>query len=158
MLARQDPSCAKFAKRIEAMVFLATPHGGSDLAATLNNILRTSAAHSPRVYLSNLKRSSEMLALLNDSFRHYAQDLILYSFYESQQTNLHIRSELIVPRDSAVMGYPGERSAVLNADHRHVCKFESPSDPNYITVRDTFQFIIDSIMRRCNLRPNSIVY
>jgi hypothetical protein len=140
------------------MEFLATPHGGSDLAVTLNNILRTSAPHSPRVYVFNLKRSSEMLALLNDSFRHYAQDLILYSFYESQQTNLHIRSELIVPRDSAVMGYPGERSAVLNADHRHVCKFESPSDPNYITVRDTFQSIIDSIMRRCNLRPNSILY
>lgn len=135
------------------MVFLATPHRGSDLATILNNILRASAAHSSRAYIANLDRSSEMLALLNDSFRHYAQNLTLYSFYESQQTNLRVRSEIIVPQDSAVLGYPGERSAVLNADHRHVCKFESRTDPNYIAVRDALQLINDSITRRRNLRP-----
>ncbi|KAH0543071.1 hypothetical protein FGG08_002584 [Glutinoglossum americanum] len=148
VLARQDPSCAEFAKRIEAMVFLATPHRGSDLAAVLNNILRASAAHNFRAYVANLDRTSEVLALLNDSFRHYAQDLTLYSFYESQQTNLRVFSELIVPRDSAIMGYPGERFAVLNADHRHVCKFETPSDPNYVAIRDVLQSINDSIVRR----------
>ncbi|PGH12527.1 hypothetical protein AJ80_06688 [Polytolypa hystricis UAMH7299] len=148
ILARQDPSCADLAKRIEAMVFIATPHRGSNLASILNSILRASTSHDSRAYITNLERSSEMLALLNESFRHYAQDLILYSFYESQQTNLRIRSEIIVPRDSAIMGYPGERSAVLNADHRHVCKFESPSDPNYIVLRNALESISGSIMRQ----------
>jgi len=136
------------------MVFLATPHRGSDHAAVLNNILRASVAHNFRAYIANLDRTSEMLALLNDSFRHYAQDLSLYSFYESRETNLLVLPAIIVPQDSAVMGYPGEHSAALIADHRHVCKFETPSDPNYITIRDALQTINDSIMRRCNLRPN----
>src|SRR5579862_3547808 len=104
------------------MVFLATPHRGSDHAAVLNNILRASVAHNFRAYIANLDRTSEMLALLNDSFRHYAQDLSLYSFYESRETNLLVLPAIIVPQDSAVMGYPGEHSAALIADHRHVCK------------------------------------
>jgi hypothetical protein len=148
VFARQDPSCAELAKRMEAMVFLATPHRGSDLAGTLNSILRASVAHHSRAYISNIERQSEMLAMLNDTFRHYAPDLTLYSFYESQPTNLRVRSEIIVPRDSAIMGYSDERNAVLNADHRHVCKFQSPSDPNYIAIRDALQNITDAIMRR----------
>jgi hypothetical protein len=133
------------------MVFLATPHRGSDLARTLNNILHASIVHHSRSYILNLDRQNELLALLNDAFRHYAPDLMLYSFYESQLTNLRIRSDIIVPRDSAIMGYPEERCAVLTADHRHVCKFESPSNPNYIAVKDALQAITNSITRRRKL-------
>lgn len=131
------------------MIFLATPHRGSDHARTLNRILRTSATHSTRPYISNLDRQNELLSLLNDSFRHYASDVSLYSFYESRATNLHIHSEIIVTKDSAVMGYHHERHAVLDADHRNVCKFTSPSDPNYITVREVLQSMTESISRRC---------
>ncbi|CAO2651325.1 Nn.00g096220.m01.CDS01 [Neocucurbitaria sp. VM-36] len=148
ILARLDPSCAALAKRMEAMVFLGTPHRGSDLASTLNSILRTSAAHNARGYVQNLDPPSEMLAILNDTFRHYAHDLVLYSFWESQQTNLRVRSEVIVSRESAILGYPNEHSAMLNADHRHVCKYESPSDSNYIVVRDALQTIVGSISKR----------
>lgn len=155
MLARLDPSCSDLVKRIEAMVFLATPHRGSDLAATLNSILRASVAHNSRAYISDLDRPSEMLAMLNDSFRHCAHDLTLYSFYESQETNLRIRSELIVPRESAVMGLPGERATLLNADHRHVCKFEAPSDSSYLAIRNALQTINDAIMKRCKVTSDS---
>jgi hypothetical protein len=144
------------AKRMVAIVFLATPHRGSDLAKTLNNTLRASAAHHPRTYISNLDHQNELLALLNDSFRHYAPDVTLYSFYESRETNLRVRSELIVSRDSAIMGYPHERNAVLDADHRHVCKYDSPSDPNYIAVRDALQSITDNILRTRKLSQISI--
>jgi len=130
------------------MIFLATPHRGSDLAQVLNNVLRASAAHSSRAYISNLERSSEFLTMVNDTFRHYIQDLTIYSFYETQHTNLGVRSVMIVHRDSAILGYPGERVALLNANHRGVCKFESPSDSNYITVRDAFQAINEVIMKR----------
>ena len=131
------------------MVFLATPHKGSDLASALNNILRLSASHSPRAYISNLDRTSELLALLNDSFRHYIPDLILFSFYESQQTSLGIRSAIIVQKDSAILECPGERIALLNANHRGICKYNSPTDDNYITVRNVLQEINERCLERC---------
>jgi hypothetical protein len=133
------------------MIFLATPHRGSDLAQVLNNVLRASAAHSSRAYISNLERSSEFLAMMNGTFRHYIQDLTIYSFYETQHINLGVRSVMIVPRDSAILGYPGERVDLLNADHRGVCKFESPSDSNYIVVRNAFNTINEAIMKRRKL-------
>lgn len=149
MLARQDPTCADLINRFQAMVFLATPHKGSDLAPLLNRILRMSTIHNPRAYISNLEQSSELLALLNDSFRHCISKLILFSFYETQPMSLGIRSAMIVQRESAVLGYPAERVALLNANHRGVCKFESPDDSNYITVRDAFETINQAIIERC---------
>lgn len=150
MLTQQDPACANLIKRFQAMVFLATPHKGSDLASLLNKILRISTSHHPRAYISNLEQSSELLALLNDSFRNCISELILFSFYETQPMSLGIRSAMIVQRESAVLGYPGERVALLNANHRGVCKFESPDDSNYITVLDAFQTINQAIIERCS--------
>ncbi len=148
VLARQDPSLVELAKRMEAMVFLATPHKGSDLAQTLNNILRVSIALPTRSYISNLSHQNELLSLLNDSFRHYAADVSIYSFYESRPTTLPVHSKVIVEKASAVLGYPKERQAMLDANHRQVCKFESPSDPNYIAVRGALQSVTGTILRR----------
>ena len=134
------------------MLFLSTPHRGSNLAQTLNSILRASAAHSTRSYISNLSQQNELLSLLNNAFRHVASDVSLYSFYESRATDLHVRSELIVTKDSAVMGYHNERHAMLDADHRNVCKFESPSDPNYITVLQALRSMTESILERRKCR------
>lgn len=148
VLARQDPSCAELAKRMESMMFLSTPHRGSNLAQTLNNILRASTSHTTRAYISNLSAQNELLALLNDSFRHYASDVSIYSFYESRATDLYVRSEVIVTKESAVMGYHHERHAMLDADHRHVCKFESPSNPNYISVLQAIRSMTEMIIQR----------
>ncbi|KAH4029376.1 hypothetical protein HBI55_120990 [Parastagonospora nodorum] len=130
------------------MYFLATPHRGSDLARTLNSILRTTATYTTRAYISNLSGQNELLALLDDSFRHYALDISLYSFYESRPTEFHVHSEVIVPKASAVIGYPHERYAMLDADHRHVCKFESPSDPNYGAVLHALRTNVDGIVSK----------
>lgn len=153
VLARQDPSCSDLAKRVEAMYFLGTPHRGSNLAQTLNGILRASGTIAPRSYISNLSQQNELLSSLNDSFQRYAPDVSLYSFWESQATDLYIRSEMIVTKDSAILGYSHERHAMLDADHRNICKFEAPSDPNYIAIRGALRSIIDDISerRKCDI-------
>ncbi|OTA67679.1 hypothetical protein K449DRAFT_388472 [Hypoxylon sp. EC38] len=149
LLARQDPSCHELASRIYGMVFLATPHRGSDLASTLNNVLRISVAHGPRAYVSSLERSSDALNRINDAFRHYQNDLRLYSFFETQETSVGPGiSSLIVRKESATLGYLGEQVALLNANHRGVCKFQDPSDSNYLTLLDCFSMINASIMKR----------
>jgi hypothetical protein len=43
---------------------------------------------------------------------------------------------MVLEKDSSVLGYPGEVSKPLDADHHTVCKFDGTNDPNYITVRN----------------------
>ena len=62
---------------------------------------------------------------------------------------------MILEKDSSILGYPGETSKALNADHHNVCKYDSPRDPNYITVRNALQFFISKILSTSvsNKRP-----
>ena len=52
---------------------------------------------------------------------------------------------LIVEKGSAILGLPGERVQQLNADHRHACKFDDPSDSNYRALLNAFGAAISSI-------------
>jgi hypothetical protein len=136
------------------MVFLATPHRGSDLATSLNNLLRSSVSHSPQEYINDIKRNSDTLMMINDAFRHVAKHLELWSFFETVETSIGLHKTFIVKRDSAVLGYPGEHVGGLKADHRGVCKFDKPSNPNYIILRNCFSTIIDGITKKGMLNPN----
>jgi hypothetical protein len=151
LLAQRDPNCQEVADRFDTIVFLATPHRGSDLAQSLNNLLRSSIAHSPKHYIANLERNSEALQVINDSFRHVANNLELWSFYETLETAIGPRGALIVKRDSAVLGYPGEHVEMINANHRGVCKYQQPSDPNYLKIRNCFATIVDRISKKRKL-------
>jgi hypothetical protein len=44
-------------------------------------------------------------------------------------------------------GYPDERIQALNSDHRNICKFESPKDTNYRTLRNRLASTVDEIER-----------
>jgi len=53
---------------------------------------------------------------------------------------------MILEKDSSVLGYPGEISKALDADHHGVCKFESPRDPNYVAVRNVLMSLMSKII------------
>lgn len=140
------------------MVFLATPHRGSDLATSLNNLLRSSVGHGPQEYINDIKRNSDALMMINDAFRHVAKYLELWSFFETIETSIgRIYKTLIVKRDSAVLGYPGEHVGSLKANHRGVCKFDKPSDPNYVVLRNCFSTIVDGIIKKGTLDRRSAI-
>ncbi|KAJ4302693.1 hypothetical protein N0V90_001583 [Kalmusia sp. IMI 367209] len=141
ILAKQDPNYQKLAARIHSMFFLATPHRGSDSAPLLRDLLQISGTHGAKAYVDNLVPNSEAIHTINDQFRHVYHDVQLWSFFETVGTSLG----LIVEKDSAILGLPGERVQLLNADHRHVCKFDDPSDSNYLTLRNAFNSAITSI-------------
>jgi hypothetical protein len=62
---------------------------------------------------------------------------------------------MVLERDSSLLGYPGETSNALNADHHGVCKFPNPQDPNYITVRNVLKSIVSkSISASQSGRPS----
>lgn len=53
---------------------------------------------------------------------------------------------MILEKDSSILGYPGEISRALDADHQGICKYESPRDPNYIIVRNVLKSIVSKII------------
>lgn len=173
LLAQQDERYRGFAERIQAMFFLATPHRGSESARLLNNVLKASAFHNPKQYITDIGRNSGALSVVNDEFRFFSDNLQIWSFYETVKTRVGTNSVMIVERDSAVIGevcsrelvmfcpflthctstrplLPGHRQEnvhPINADHRGICKFDSPSDPNYIFLRNSLARAIEDIRK-----------
>ncbi|KAJ5173900.1 uncharacterized protein N7500_001831 [Penicillium coprophilum] len=150
MQGQNDPEYEKIVKAISAILFLATPHRGTNLAAILNRLLQSTQISSSKLYISELSRDSFTLQKLNEQFRHIAPKLDIVSFYETQPTSLGLKSArvMILEKDSSVLGYPGETSKALNADHHDVCKYDSPGDPNYITVRNALKSIVSKIIAK----------
>lgn len=145
LLAKQDPSYYGIGMRFHSIFFLATPHRGADSAQMLNNILRVSMSHESKAYVNDLIPNSGAIQAINDEFRHVYQGSHLWTFFETLKTSFLIGQEMIVEKDSAVIGLPNERIQLLNADHQHICKFTDPLDNNYLTLRNAFISTIESI-------------
>ena len=146
IIAKQRKYFESIAQRTAAVIFLATPHRGSDLAKVLSKILSLSGG--PRPFLNDLHRNSLATQSTNEEFSGYSQELKLFSFYETIETNLGLSKALIVDKDSATLGLFNERTVLLNANHRNVCKFNSQEDSNYQTLRNSLASLINAISTR----------
>ncbi|KAL4963063.1 uncharacterized protein BDV14DRAFT_202312 [Aspergillus stella-maris] len=146
MQGQNDERYEHIVKSISAILFLATPHRGSNLAAVLNRVLEATWLSNSKVYISELSSDSLTLQKLNEQFRHIAPRLDIVSFYETQPTPIKGARVMILEKDSSTLGYPGEISKSLDADHHGVCKYEDRRDPNYITVRNALKSIVSKII------------
>lgn len=90
--------------RFHSIFFLATPHRGADSAQMLNNILRVSMSHESKAYVNDLIPNSGAIQAINDEFRHVYQGSHLWTFFETLKTSFLIGQEMIVEKDSAVIG------------------------------------------------------
>ncbi|KAI9898900.1 hypothetical protein N3K66_005361 [Trichothecium roseum] len=126
------------------IVFLATPHRGSDTAdfakvvsmivstcmAVGTGGLRPSVARTE--LLEYLGRNSNALQDLLVSVRHRLQNLSVVTFYENKV--MPSLPSLIVDRASAELGLFNEDAIPLWEDHRTICRFESDTSPSYLDV------------------------
>ena len=96
MQGQNDPEYEAIIKAISAIVFLATPHRGTNLAELLDRILRSTIFNSSKQYLAELSKGSHTLQRLNEQFRHIAPRLDIFSFYESQPTSIGLKNSGIV--------------------------------------------------------------
>jgi hypothetical protein len=82
------------------------------------------------------------LAKRNKQFRHIAPKLDIVSFYETQPASIGLKSlrvvgrsgyaiyflqfylcpKMVLEKDSSILGYPGDTSKALGADHHRICK------------------------------------
>ncbi|VUC29166.1 unnamed protein product [Clonostachys rosea] len=141
VLARQDPACKDLGERVHSMFFLGTPHRGSDLAPVLDSMITVMLGKKP--FVKDLIPNSSALTDMNDTFRHYALDLRLWSFYETKPVVTNLISRIVVEKSSSTLDYPNEEIAAMNADHRHMSKFESHDDPNYRLLRNALHTALD---------------
>ncbi|KAH6631000.1 hypothetical protein B0J18DRAFT_117751 [Chaetomium sp. MPI-SDFR-AT-0129] len=144
LLAVNDPIYKSVGHRIHTMYFLGTPHRGAD-SVQIARIIRYSAGYRNKGYLDDLVPGSGTLNQINDEFRHVCSNVRLWSFFEGVPTAFGPLSSVVVEKESAILGLPGEHIQYVEADHRHLCKFESPISPNYILLQRAFLTTIEEL-------------
>ncbi|KAL3419421.1 NACHT and WD domain-containing protein [Phlyctema vagabunda] len=154
ILGQNDDEYKQIIRSVSAIMFMATPHRGSKLAEILTRILAASL-QSPKSFINDLKKGSSALEDLNEQFRHIAPKISIVSFYETLATKVGPRKLMILEKDSSVLGYPGEVSKALNADHHDVVKYSSPSDPNYVSVRNMIKTLVERFKSKGSNATNS---
>ena len=134
------------ASRIKAVLFLGTPHHGTDLAETLNRVLKSSFfGHSQKEYVNELSRNSSTIEEMHELFRHHSRNLQIFSFYETVATSVGPLTMMIVDKASSVLGYDNEVHEALIANHHDVCKFSSPQESNYRAICGALKSIVANI-------------
>lgn len=155
ILSKQTPVYEETASRIKAIIFIATPHAGSNLVGILEKLFRLCSGLKP--YLEDLGRNSDMVQAINAEFPSHSMDLLLHSFYETRPLNVGGFSEvMIVPKVDAVLNYPHEQSALLYGDHRSICKFSSVQDSSFIAIWQALSACIKKLRTKPVQRPPSL--
>ncbi|KAK5453601.1 hypothetical protein LTS15_006787 [Exophiala xenobiotica] len=143
ILGQHDEHYQEIIRAVSAIVFLSTPHRGSNLAEALNRILSVCIGLSPKQFVSEIAINSQTLQEINEQFRNLAPSVSIVSFFETLKTSIGLSQVMVLQKDSSILGYPGEISKPLDADHHDVCKYTSQQDPNYISVRNILKYLVE---------------
>lgn len=95
MQGQHDPAYEAIVKAISAIIFLSTPHRGTNLAEILNRILQVSFVAAPMHFIAELSNGSQTLQKLNEQFRHIAPRLQIVSFYETRPTAVLKKTQFV---------------------------------------------------------------
>ncbi|EFY99702.1 hypothetical protein X797_001103 [Metarhizium robertsii] len=134
------------------LVFLGTPHVGSD-AATWGLMLQGMAdAIMPRklfesesVLLKTLKKDNETLANINNHFLDIYQRFRIHMVHENHKTDIKGTKITIVDANSASPQLPGVTYYGVEATHSQMCKFASKNAPGFRAVStDIRQWVQDA--------------
>ncbi|KAK7951060.1 uncharacterized protein PG986_006788 [Apiospora aurea] len=128
------------------IIFLGTPHVGSDMGSWAVMLQGMSDAvipkafwHSESVLLKTLKRDNETLQNINNHFLDVYQRFKILMAHENHKTDLKGTKMLVVDAQSASPQLPGVTYFAIEATHSGMCKFESRNSPGYRTVAITIK-------------------
>jgi len=94
MNGQNDPHYDEIIKSITSIIFLSTPHRGTNLAEILNRILQVSFVTNPMKFIAELAAGGQTLQRLNEQFRHVAPNLEVISFYETRPTSVLKKTQI----------------------------------------------------------------
>ncbi|QUC21150.1 uncharacterized protein UV8b_05393 [Ustilaginoidea virens] len=134
------------------LIFLGTPHCGSD-AATWGLVLQGMAdAIMPRkffesesVLLKTLKKDNETLSNINNHFLDIYQRFRIHMVHENHKTDIKGTKITIVDANSASPQLPGVTYYGVEATHSQMCKFASANAPGFRALStDIRQWVRDA--------------
>lgn len=125
------------------ILFLGTPHNGSDMAKwgiLLHNICRAVLPKkvmeaSPQL-IQALRTNNETLQNINSLFADIMPRFHIYFFHETRSTDVRGTRQVIVDEASAAPYIEGVERMSIEADHSHMCKFEDENAPGYEVVAE----------------------
>jgi len=113
ILGQNDAHYKDIVQSVSGIIFLGTPHRGSNLAQVMNRVLQASVFnHSAKEYITELQRNSPTLQEINDQFRNIATDLSIVSFFETRPTTVGPR-KMVCARFFMSATAPGRTPVVL---------------------------------------------
>ena len=125
------------------ILFLGTPHNGSDIAKwglLLHNIC---SAVLPKKFMESspqlvqaLRTNNETLQHINSLFADLMPRFHIYFFHETRSTDVRGTREVIVDEASAAPYVEGVERMGIEADHSHMCKFDNENAPGYEAVAE----------------------
>ncbi|CAG7918386.1 unnamed protein product [Penicillium olsonii] len=125
------------------ILFLGTPHNGSDIAKwglLLNNICNAMLPKkfietSPQL-VKTLRANNETLQHINSLFVDIMGRFHIYFFHETRSTDVRGTREVIVDEHSAAPYMDGVERMGIEADHSHMCKFDDDNAAGYEAVAE----------------------
>ncbi|KAJ6083181.1 hypothetical protein N7467_007316 [Penicillium canescens] len=125
------------------ILFLGTPHNGSDIAKwglLLHNIC---SAVLPKKFMEAspqlvkaLRTNNETLQHINSLFVDIMGRFHIYFFHETRSTDVRGTREVIVDEASAAPYMEGVERMGIEADHSHMCKFDDENAAGYEVVAE----------------------
>ncbi|KAF2792053.1 hypothetical protein K505DRAFT_308322, partial [Melanomma pulvis-pyrius CBS 109.77] len=148
IMANERGRYSTVGKNIAGVVFLGTPHRGSDIAfwgKTLGKFANFAVFGGIRTDLLNsLAPKSTELADICSQFVERAVPLNIFTIYE--RIKMKGLPDLVVDETSAVLHLPNETPIPMEADHRGLCRYLTSSSENYIVVRDCITELFDLVV------------
>ncbi|KAG7042875.1 LipA and NB-ARC domain-containing protein [Colletotrichum scovillei] len=123
------------------IIFLGTPHTGSDMATWGIVLQKMADAIAPKkmfesesVLLKTLKKDNETLQNINSHFLDFYQRFKIHMAHENHKTDIRGTMVTVVDASSASPQLPGVVYYGIEAPHSGMCKFNSSSAPGYRNV------------------------
>ncbi|KAJ5648210.1 hypothetical protein N7490_004582 [Penicillium lividum] len=125
------------------ILFLGTPHNGSDIAKwglllhnICNAVLPKKFMESSPQLIQALRTNNETLQNINSLFADIMSRFHIYFFHETRSTDLRGTREIIVDETSAAPYIEGVERMGIEADHSHMCKFDDENAAGYEVVAE----------------------
>lgn len=143
---RENERLGLIYQHTEALIFLGTPHRGSDkaeLGQMVANIAKVSLRQPNSKLIRALSRESDVLEQQRQAFASVSSNVLIACFYEEMPTSfrriLRVNLGVIVPERSASIDGFGIERIGIRASHSDMCKFSNVSQLGFQRVFDRFK-------------------
>ncbi|KAH8699434.1 hypothetical protein GQ44DRAFT_718113 [Phaeosphaeriaceae sp. PMI808] len=160
--ARQNPLYEPIGEATQGLFFFGTPHGGGKdalvkVGTAAARVLGTVTFSYSNDIMKAVKSGSMYSDILKEGFRHQLLKYQIVSFVEGAGTNKLI----IVDRDSATFGLPGDKENIVDLarNHSNLCRFDTTNAidmASYKHVYGNMRRVFDGIMEKMSVNSQRI--